>query len=342
MRRGIRRWSNLGGLVAAMALAIVAVVSSAPAASAAKASTSGKSSSVASTAQVLHAVAAATAITTLPGNVDPPLKEAAADHALTVLDQNGCDPAFGAATVGKCTFGDPMGKKTIVLVGDSHAGMWFPAFDTLAKNAHWKLVLLMKAVCPAVDLSFWNWSANSAYPACDAFHQYTANRVNKLDPAVVVLTSWWHGVGLVPNGQPPTDAQWQLGLEQALSSITSPGTKKVVLGDMAYLSQTGPDCLAAHASDVQACTTPASDAVQSDHEQALQAAAQATGATYISVTPWLCTTVCPAVIGKYDVYADASEITNQYVSYLEGALAAAMQPVMGTASKPAPAQHKSS
>ncbi|HVT42231.1 MAG TPA: SGNH hydrolase domain-containing protein [Acidimicrobiales bacterium] len=324
MRASIRRRISIG---AVLAVAVVALCGTTATAGASK-PTAQKAPKVATTADVLKAVAAATAITTLPAKPDPPLKESAADHALIEIDQHGCDPAFNSSTTGKCLFGDPKGKKTIVLYGDSHAGMWFPAFDTLAKANHWKLVLLMKAVCPAVDLSFWYWPNDSAYPSCDAWHQYATARINKIDPAVVVLTSWWHGVGIVPNGVAPTDGEWELGLEQALSSITSPGTKKVVLGDIAYLNQTGPDCLAAHTTDVQSCTTPASDAVQTDHEQALQTAAQATGATYISVIPWLCTSVCTAVVGNYDIYADASEITNQYVDYLEGALAAAMQPVM--------------
>lgn len=297
---------------------------------------------VASTAQVLQAVASAPSIATVPSGVNPPLSEAAADHALTVLNEHGCDPAFAMATVGSCVFGDPKGSKTIVLLGDSHAGMWFPAFDALAARAHWKLVVLMKAVCPAVNLSFWYWPTDGPYPACDTWHQYTTSRINALDPAVVVLTSWWHGVGIVPNGQPPTLGQWQLGLESSLGSITSRGTKKVVLGDIPYLTQTGPQCLAANGTNVQACTTPASQAVLTDHEQTLQAAAQATGATYISPTSWLCSSVCTAVIGRYDVYADASEITNQYVDYLQGALAAAMQPVMGTSLAPKSSHRKGS
>jgi hypothetical protein len=338
VRESIRRRVSIGAVTA---VAVVAVWGSATAAGASKPS-SQKQPAVATTAQVLKAVAAATAITSLPAKPDPPLKESAADHALITIDHNGCDPAFGASTTGKCVFGDPKGKKTIVLYGDSHAGMWFPAFDTLAKADHWKLVLLMKAVCPAVNLSFWYWPNDSAYPSCDAWHQYATARINKIAPAVVVLTSWWHGVGIVPNGVSPTDGQWELGLEQALSSITSPGTKKVVLGDISYLNETGPDCLTAHTTDVQACTTPASDAVQTDHEQALQTAAQATGATYISVIPWLCTTVCTAVVSKYDIYADGSEITNQYVDYLEGALAAAMLPMIGPPPSTKHAQHKKS
>jgi hypothetical protein len=328
-----RTWRRI--VLGAICPAVLLAAACGPSAAASARAIRTQAPAIASTADVLQAVAAAPNITTVPGDVTPPLSEAASDHALTMLNEAGCDPAFATATVGSCVFGDPKGAKTMVLLGDSHAGMWFPAFDAIATRAHWKLVVLMKAVCPAVNLDFWYWPSDGPYPACTTWHQYTTSRINALDPAVVVLTSWWHGVGVVPNGQQPTLGEWQLGLEGALASITSPGTKKVVLGDIPYLTQTGPQCLAANGKNVQACTTPASQAVQTDHEQTLQAAALATGATYISPTSWLCTSVCTAVIGKYDVYADASEITNQYVDYLQGALTAALLPVMGTSS-PAP------
>jgi hypothetical protein len=289
--------------------------------------------SVATTAQVLQAVSAAPSITTVPSDMTPSVKNAGQGPYLTLLDQNGCNPAVAASTVGKCVFGDPKGKKTIVLLGDQRAGMWFPGFDEMAKAAHWKLVVLMKTVCPAVDLSFWDWTTSSAYTACDQWHQYVTTRINKLDPAVVVLTNWWHGDGIVP-GQAPSDGQWLFGLAQMLRSITSPGTKKVILGDIAYLTQVGPTCLAANAVNVQACSTPASEAALADHEQTLQAAAQVTGALYVPTIPWLCSSTCTAVIGKYQVYADSSDITSDYAAYLQGAIAAALLPVMGVPAPP--------
>ena len=232
----------------------------------------------ASTAQVLKAVAAATTIKSLPSHLTPSLQNAGGnvDSIIipTVLDQQGCDPAVSSTTTGKCVFGDPNGSKTIVLLGDSHAGMWWSGFNVMAKRIHWKLVLLMKEACPAVDLSFWFWPTNEPYPTCNTWHQYVVNRINKMDPAVVVDTNWWHGNGILPNGLPPTDTQWQTGLDQLLNSITSPGTEKVVWGDIPYLAQVGPDCLAAHETAVQACSTRASQAVLTDHEQTLRAAAQ--------------------------------------------------------------------
>jgi hypothetical protein len=328
MQKTRHRRSIIGAVISVV---MIMIALCGPTSTTSEAASPRREASVASPVQILQAVAAAPSIKSVPSDINPAVQHAGQDAYLTILDGHGCDPAFSAATVGSCLFGDPKGSKTIVLLGDSHAGMWFPGFDAMAKRAHWKLVVLMKAVCPAVDLSFWNWTMNSPYTACDEWHQYASNRINKMDPAVVVFTSWWHGDGILPNGQTPTLAQWQLGLQQAINSVSSPGTKKVVLGDIAYLAQTGPDCLTAHETNVQACSTPASQAAVPDHEQTLQAAAQATGATYISTTPWLCTATCTAVIGNYEVYADSSEITNAYAGCLQGAIAEALRPVMAQA-----------
>ena len=330
----MQRNRHRGLIIGTVALAMMMVTTACGSASAAAGAASPRRApSVASTAQVLQAVSAATSITSVPSDLTPSVKNAEQDPYMTLLNENGCDPAATSSTVGKCVFGDPKGSKTIVLLGDQRAGMWFPGFDEMAKAAHWKLVVLMKTVCPAVDLSFWDWTTSSAYAACDQWHQYVTSRINKMDPAVVVFTSWWHGDGIVP-GQPPSDSQWLFGLAEMLRSITSPGTKKVVWGDIAYLTQVGPTCLAANAENVQACSTPASEAALADHEQTLQAAAQATGALYVPTIPWLCSATCTALIGKYGVYADSSDITSDYAAYLQGAIAEVLQPVMGVAKRP--------
>jgi SGNH domain (fused to AT3 domains) len=331
VQRNRHRWLIIGTVAFAILIVVTACGSVSTATGAASAR---RAPSVASTAQVLQAVSTAPSITSAPSDITPSLQDVTEDPYFNLLNQNGCDPAFASSTVGKCVFGDPKGSKTIVLLGDQRAAMWFPGFDNMAKQARWKLVVLMKTVCPAVDLSFWNWTTGSAYTACDQWHQYVTSRINEMDPAVVVFMSWWHGDGILPTGQAPTDAQWLLGLAQMVRSITSPGTKKVIWGDIAYLNQVGPTCLAANEDNVQACSTPASQAALTDHEQTLQVAAQGTGALYVSTIPWLCSSTCTAVIGKYQVYENSSDITSDYAAYLQGAIAEALRPVMGVTGRP--------
>jgi hypothetical protein len=126
-----------------------------------------------------------------------------------------------------------------------------------------------------------------------------------------------------PSGALYTPAEWQRGLEHTLDLVTSPNTMKVVLGNIPYLPQPGPTCLARHLDDVEACSGP-SDLARTSYDQAEQRAAAATGSHYVDVAPWFCGTACTAIIGHYEVYVDGFHITNTYARFLEGVLAQAV------------------
>jgi hypothetical protein len=282
----------------------------------------------ASTSQVLAAVAAATSTKALPQNVTPPLSAAQEDEGSYIASEKGCNPAPNQTTLPACIYGDPSGKKTIVLFGDSHAAMWLGAFDDMAKAMHWKLVLLFKAACPAIDSTIWNYSTSSPFLSCTQFHSNMVKRINQMDPAVVAITNWWNGDGIAKD-KDFTVSQWGTALTAMVNSIKSPGTQKVLLGDIPYLAQSAPSCLAAHSSNIQACSTPATTAVLSTHESELAAVAKSTGALYVPVTQWFCSKSCTAVVANNVVYGDGAHITSVYAEYLWGALMTALQPVLG-------------
>ena len=145
----------------------------------------GSSQQVASPAQVLKLVAAAPKIMNLPRNLTPSPQDAETD----AVSLPGCQPNYDQVTVGRCVFGDTSAKRTIALLGDSHAGMWFPVVDAIAIRTHWRLVLFEKSACPAPDTSFWNPDGNMPYPQCDQWHSYAIARIKKLHPSVLIVTS---------------------------------------------------------------------------------------------------------------------------------------------------------
>src|SRR5205823_1745163 len=51
-----------------------------------------------------------------------------------------------------CFFGPADATVTVGLFGDSHAVEFFPTFERLAIAHHWRLVMLTKSECPAVDV----------------------------------------------------------------------------------------------------------------------------------------------------------------------------------------------
>jgi hypothetical protein len=89
------------------------------------------------------------------------------------------------------------------------------------------------------------------------------------------------------------------------------------------------ECLAAHEEDVQACSWRRATMLLYLYGDTDRAVAKQAGVQYIDVFPWLCSSVCTAVIGNMVVYGLSNHITATYATYLSGALQAALQPAMG-------------
>jgi hypothetical protein len=329
------------GVIASVLITTLAAcgssTSSSTASSTAPSSTATTTASPASPDAVLRLVAAAPRITTLPTDLKPPLQDAANDSGFAMLGPRNCEPGYSATSVSisNCTFGNANGSHTIVILGDSHAAMWLPAFDLIGKRLGWRVIDFNKVNCGAASLEYYLHQQDRPYTECDSWHKWVINEINSLDPSIVVLTSLVIPGNVVAS--PLTPQAWTTGLDQTLGQINSPGTHKVVLGDIPYLipgptANTGwsvsnpPDCLAAHESNVQACSVSVSQAELANYHGAEATAAQNGGAQYIDVIPWLCSSVCTAVIGNMTVYENIQHITATYSRYLSGTLQASLEP----------------
>ena len=65
-------------------------------------------------------------------------------------------PSGSQTSIPPCMFGDPSGTRTMVVYGDSHAGMWFQTLNSIAKSIGWRLAYLGKPWCPASSLPYPN------------------------------------------------------------------------------------------------------------------------------------------------------------------------------------------
>jgi hypothetical protein len=282
---------------------------------------------VASLARVLNLVAAAPAIKKVPHKLVTSLQDTPNDNAYRLVLAEGCGLGPDGVTLPACVYGDPRGKRSLILFGDSHAEMWLPGFDAMAKRAHWKLIFLAKPGCsPAYIQAYDPFRRTYPFKECDEWHAYAVNRINRTKPDLLVLSDEF----VTPrdkNYHVISDSAWTTGLEKTLHLI-SHGTRKVILGDIGYLPQSAPDCLAAHESDVRACSASAKTAVLADHLQAERTAATAAHAGYIRVIPWFCSSVCTPIIGNMVVYFDQFHITSTYSVFLSGVLYAALRGFM--------------
>src|SRR5207302_10722695 len=95
-------------------------------------------------------------IKTLPEDFLPPLEEADADFGFGTA--RGCDANWEVVEVPACAFGDLAGSRTVVVLGDSNAFMWLPAFDQIGKRLHWKVIVLAKNSCPPIYMLVYLWA----------------------------------------------------------------------------------------------------------------------------------------------------------------------------------------
>ncbi len=274
--------------------------------------------------QVAALVAAAPSIATLPKGLIPPVAQASNDDPLS--EYPSLAPCItGSTSEPACVFGDPKGSHTIVLFGDSHAYMWFPALDLIAKAAKWKLVALLNFGCPVADISVWDIVTNAPDTQCTSFRSHMITRIDALHPRLVVMSESFYVLNA--NDQTITDPEWTAALESSLTSLHATGMKKVLIGDT-FLLPEPVACLSAYPTAVQTCSKPESNTTYTAQRAAEQKAAAAKKVVYVNEIPWTCSATCTAVIGDYVVYNSAGHLTATYATYLSGVLKLALKSSM--------------
>jgi len=272
----------------------------------------------ASAASVRSLVAVSTTIQSLPSNLDVPVGDESITNIGFPPASTGCVTPYGQSTVPACVFGDRTATRTVVLYGDSHAGMWFQALDDIATRDHWKLVILFKPACLANPMPTHppkgTGSTAGEWTACDQWHRFARARIHALDPDVLVVAQ---SITQTPEGVDYTPAQWRRGIVELLNRTRA--ARKLILGDIP--TSPGPTCLGVHRDSVQTCA----GVPQVQIDRAERRAALSTGAQYVNTTPWFCAQRrCSPVIGHFDVYFDPVHVAIGYSRFLEGVLGKAL------------------
>ena len=175
------------------------------------------------TKAVLSAVNEAPAIERVPKSMEPPISNAASDFIGFggSLDY-GCGDTMNIEPLRQplCTIGDTSGRRLMIVYGDSHAIMWLPAFDAIARAAHWRLVVIGAYFCPAELVTVANppqsGRQGSPYLECNRWHSWVVDEINRMDPSLVVISQESYYRPPTIDGKQAlsfTRAQWQAGLK---------------------------------------------------------------------------------------------------------------------------------
>jgi peptidoglycan/LPS O-acetylase OafA/YrhL len=280
-----------------------------------------------------------TAISDQFGHVlDPQPSVAAAD--LPQPYSNGCFAAWAAGPAKECRYLPDTGHGDVVEVGDSHAAMWFPAVEQMAKANGWGLRFWGRNSCPFADITK---QVNGPYIKCDAWRADVVRRLVAAKPSLVIIAGLDSALPAMyqrdASGKPTPKLVggtvgrqlYQDGLAKNLKILQDAGIRTLVIHDTPGYPQamSAPDCVLAHPGDLNACSLPRSQALPgapNDLGAATEVDAAARNGhglvSTIDFTSVFCHGGrCYQVIGPTIAYRDFNHLTSEMVLRLEPALA---------------------
>jgi hypothetical protein len=147
-----------------------------------------------------------------------------------------CDASLHETAIRKCEFGSASAPRTVVLIGDSHAGQWFPAAEKAFPQPEWRLIVLTKSGCAMPLVSYWLWHVKRNYTECEVWRIHALDRIHDLRPALVIVGSAYSYF--------ITPAQWKIGTEELLTKLSPSAGRVVLMRDTPEPTVDIPVCLA--------------------------------------------------------------------------------------------------
>lgn len=213
-----------------------------------------------------------------------------------------------------CAFGLPAdrARKTVALLGDSHAPSWRAAMSVLVRKQHWRGLTVRRSSCPFTTARRYVPGASS--DACFAWMRSVLRWFGEhpeIDTVFLVNSSDY---AYLPGPEDDPHAAAVDGYREALDLLPSTVRRIVVIRDNPVARDTTLDCVhRAHAHHRRAdlrCAIPRSTALKPD--AAADAASQLAGdrGRLLDLTRFFCNRArCFTVIGGALVYKDRSHIT---------------------------------
>lgn len=268
----------------------------------------------------------------IPNNLSPDLANAKTDRAQSYID--GCHTQMNQLpSKDPCIYGDPNGKTTIVLFGDSHALSWFPAVDALAQSRGWKLLSLTMSACSPADILAWNPNTNQVMENCALWRKDALVRMANIHPAVVLVTGTRgfetvDGTGHVLAGAARNQV-WKAGMARTIDQIKALTRNVILMADTPLSAVDPPVCLSSHPTSVLACATSVSNAIDQSWLTQEKSVASTEKVGFIDGEWWVCPSApCPVVIKNFLVYQDGGHLTATFATSLATPLSKAITAVM--------------
>ncbi len=275
-------------------------------------------------AQAQAAVVKSADLQVVPSNLDPSLAGVAQE--LKDIYFGGCLRSPVEQGHPECATGDTESPTTVAVIGDSNAAMFFPAFQQVVAERHWRLLMLAKGNCPMIDLPNAGLLGRLAEHVqhCQEWRRQILARLLAAPPQLVVVSMWrGFGTGEALTGFHAYDAMWLDRLTRLVQQLRKVGSKVLVLGPIPSAGKVVPTCVSGHLVDVSACALSTSKAFNQSGMADEASVTEKAGGYYADLTDLFCTADrCPVIVGNNLVYLDKTHMTLAYSRTLGPAMGA--------------------
>jgi hypothetical protein len=214
-----------------------------------------------------------------------------------------------------CRVGDPSSRKVLVVLGDSHAFMWLPAVQVLARRDGWAVVPLVRFGCTPEK---WFTNMGPDGPICRTWLRWAIGEIRRIHPTVTLVGG---SVGETPSAQTRAAAAGMIAAARALKPLG----RLIVIGDPEGLSANPVPCVVAPNASMRNCTTTWPSTALAAYDTVARGT-RAQGVGFLPTRGFVCyQRHCPAVVGKTIVWMDTNHLTGIYSAQVAGPFRAAFR-----------------
>lgn len=265
----------------------------------------------------IPAVAAAVAQARAHDPIPAPLKPASLPGSLV---RHGCVPTFGPGlTYRLCRLGSPRARHVVVLLGDSHASMWLPAFIAVARQLDFSLVPVTKPGC-----AIWAIHENRPGWPCSTWYRGALANIASIHPSATVVSF------MTANFTVPQASLAAAELQRVLRAVPHPVLLADTPSENWYQHNVADPktCLRSPGANQGTCAMPEVAQVRATLAH-IQAMVNRDGYPAIPTLQWFCADdICPTVIDDTPTTEDGNHITDRYASLLAPRLANRLRPIL--------------
>jgi len=250
----------------------------------------------------------------------------------SIADVGDCDYEDNVRRL--CPHGD--GDRTVVVIGDSHARAWIPAFNRIVDAADWRAYYLVKPQCTAAHITIASLESDDPFTDCSDFQGWVVDQVASLHPDLVVVASSPPVNGVFKGDHRVTGVGdiiplLRAGYDDLFRQLGQYADQVALIRDVPKSPDDPATCLSSGNPSLGDCMFEPVERSTVLGDVAVDSA-RASGIDVVDPTPWLCYQgECPIVIGGTLSYRDTDHITTEYAANLWAELGNALHMLPATA-----------